>query len=92
MAQLVGAAGGAVLIQENINWGGEAMHDCLTLFGRAAAFSGAQPVRVDNPRFMDEAAVVRAGQSPWSGIPVAVGGPAAGGLLGRLRRAVLGDR
>jgi SAM-dependent methyltransferase len=64
VARAVELAGGSVLIQEVINWGSEHTHDCLTLFGRWSANS--KPVRVDNPRFMDEALIVRDFQALWS--------------------------
>jgi SAM-dependent methyltransferase len=64
VARAVELAGGSVLIQEVINWGSEHMLDCLTLFGRRSANS--KTARVDNPRFMDEAFIIRDFQALWS--------------------------
>jgi SAM-dependent methyltransferase len=64
VARAVELAGGSVLIQEIINWGSGHMHDCLTLFGRRSASS--KSARVDNPRFMDEAFIIRDFQALWS--------------------------
>jgi SAM-dependent methyltransferase len=64
VARAVELAGGSVLIQEIINWGSEHMLDCLTLFGRRSANS--KSARVDNPRFMDEAFIIRDFQALWS--------------------------
>jgi SAM-dependent methyltransferase len=64
VARAVELAGGSVLIQEVVNWGSEHMHDCLTLFGRRSASS--KSARVDNPRFMDEAFIIRDFQAMWS--------------------------
>jgi Methyltransferase domain len=99
MSRLVREAGGGVLIQEIVNWGGTDTHDCFTLFGRAAAYPNARPVLIENPRFMEEANMVAAVQSPWSGIPIS--GPAhmsqqgttalvhpRRGVLDRLRQAL----
>jgi len=57
------AAGGSVLIQEIINWGGEHMHDCLTLFGRQRA--NFKSIRIENPNFMEEARIIKDFQAPW---------------------------
>jgi hypothetical protein len=57
VAGAIELAGGSVLLQEVINWGGDHMHDCLTLFGRHRANS--KPVRIKNPHFIDEAFIIR---------------------------------
>lgn len=64
VASSIEGAGGSPLIQEIINWGGEHMHDCLTLFGRYSA--GAKLVRIENPKFMIEALSIRDFQAQWS--------------------------
>ena len=64
VARSIEDMGGSPLIQEIINWGGEHMHDCLTLFGRHRA--GAKLVRIENPKFMVEALSIRDFQAPWS--------------------------
>lgn len=45
--------GGAVAVQETINWGSDRLIDCLTIFARGA--SQDQPVIFANDKFMDEA-------------------------------------
>ncbi|SCY43879.1 class I SAM-dependent methyltransferase [Nitrosospira sp. Nsp13] len=64
VASSIEGAGGSTLIQEVINWGGEHMHDCLTLFGRYRV--GTELVRIENPQFMVEALSIRDFQAPWS--------------------------
>ena len=65
VAKAVDAAKGRILVQELINWGGEACHDCLTLFGRADAIS-VEPLMLENPQFMEEATLIHRYQSPYS--------------------------
>jgi SAM-dependent methyltransferase len=65
VAREIESAGGSVFVQEIINWGGTHMHDCLTLFGRRRHV---KPIRIENPRFMDEALVIRDFQAAWSGV------------------------
>lgn len=65
VASTIHDCGGSVLIQEIISWESEhIMFDCLTLFGRRRA--DIKPVRIENPRFMDEASIIRDFQAPWS--------------------------
>jgi SAM-dependent methyltransferase len=45
--------GGAVAVQETINWGGDRLIDCLTIFGRSASQN--EPVIFANDKFMAEA-------------------------------------
>ncbi len=40
-------------------WGGEHTYDCLTLFCRADSFASNNSVFVTNPKFMDEASLIR---------------------------------
>src|SRR5208337_5402577 len=62
--ELIYDAGGAVLIQELINWGDGTvdLHDCLTLFARSALST---PVTISNPRFMDDADIIRGFKAPY---------------------------
>jgi hypothetical protein len=48
VAALVVESGGQVLLQESISWGTETMDDCITVFGRAAAFAGCEPVTLES--------------------------------------------
>lgn len=69
VADLVRAAGGRVLLQELVNWGGDTLSDCFTLFARRA--DGAEPAPhavLENPRFMDEARAIRDFVSPYARI------------------------
>ncbi|HLJ18747.1 MAG TPA: hypothetical protein VKU84_01035, partial [Stellaceae bacterium] len=63
---LITAAGGAVLVQEVINWREIAGLDCLTLFGTQSGFARTQPVVLENSAFMAEATLVREVQARWS--------------------------
>jgi SAM-dependent methyltransferase len=69
-ADLVGdfvtRAGGTLLIQEVVNWGGEHLIDCLTLFTRKDTSPFAAAVRLKNPLFMGEATLIQNFQSPYS--------------------------
>jgi len=63
-------AGGRVLVQELINWGGQGLSDSLTLFGRAE--DSQLPVRiVVNKDWMEEARIIRTTQSNYTDL----GGP-----------------
>jgi len=66
IADLVKRNRGKILVQEMINWGGEDMHDCLTLFARDSHKAG-QGRLIKNNRFMDEAFIIRDFQSVYSG-------------------------
>jgi SAM-dependent methyltransferase len=67
LAALIRKHGGRVLIQEIVNWGGHMLSDCLTMFGRAdAPGAGIPPTVIKNPRFMDEAEIIRTSQSLYS--------------------------
>jgi hypothetical protein len=59
-------SGGSVLIQEVVNWGGEHLIDCLTLFGRGDSYPAAKAVRLTNPLFMGESTLIKHFQSPYS--------------------------
>ena len=67
VADIVTRNGGSILVQEIVNWGGTALHDCFTLFGRADEHADVAPVRLENPRFMDEAFIIKSVQSHYSG-------------------------
>lgn len=51
--EIIEQNGGAVLVQETINWGSNFLIDCLTTFGPGDARE--QPIIFANNRFMDEA-------------------------------------
>lgn len=68
VADLVEKDGGKILIQEVINWGGQHTHDCLTLFCRADAFASHAPLFLTNPKFMEEAFLIKQYQSPYSAL------------------------
>jgi SAM-dependent methyltransferase len=96
VAALIVRHGGCVLIQEIISWGpGLVLHDCMTMFGRAdSPAAGAAPVTITNPRFMDEAGIIKSTQSPYSRLQTGTAPPRRAdtlrptrGLLGRLRTA-----
>lgn len=58
---------GQVFVQEVIEWGGEGNRlDCLTTFGRAGGRRIEAPVFLVNDHFMQEAALIRMYQSPYS--------------------------
>jgi SAM-dependent methyltransferase len=59
VADLVKRADGTVLVQEIINWGCDHLIDCLTLLARRDAYPSAKAVRLKNPLFMAEAALIR---------------------------------
>lgn len=56
-------AGGAVLVQEKINWGHNECTDCLSLFGHRSAD---EPVLIENHDFMLEGNNIRKYQSPYT--------------------------
>jgi len=64
---LVKRADGAVLVQEIINWGCDHLIDCLTLLARRDAYASAKPVRLKNPLYMAEAALIRNFQNCYNG-------------------------
>lgn len=68
MQKLIEHSGGSVLIQEVVNWGGDQLIDCLTLFGRRDGYPFVKPVRLENPLFMSESILIRNFQSPYSAL------------------------
>lgn len=68
VADFVARSGGTLLIQEVVNWGGEHLTDCLTLFTRQSTSPFAAPVRLKNPLFMGEATIIQNFQSPYSSV------------------------
>jgi SAM-dependent methyltransferase len=66
VADLIYRGGGTVLIQEIVNWGGEHLIDCLTLFSRHETYPSVKAVRHKNPLFMAEATLIKGFQSPYS--------------------------
>jgi SAM-dependent methyltransferase len=95
VAALIDEHGGRVLIQEIVNWGSQTLSDCLTMFARAQLpTTGAAPIVITNPRFMDEAEIIRVSQSEYSGIRTDAAASResdqprrARGLMVRLQRA-----
>jgi SAM-dependent methyltransferase len=68
VGKLIERSGGTILIQEVVNWGGEHLIDCLTLFARADSYPSAKTVRLNNPLFMGEATIIQNFQSPYSAV------------------------
>jgi len=68
ISKLITNHGGKVLIQELVNWCGSTLHDCLTLFGNAVAHADIASIYLENPRFMDEASLIKNVQSFYSRI------------------------
>ncbi|MFN3656272.1 MAG: class I SAM-dependent methyltransferase [Pseudolabrys sp.] len=66
MADLIRHRGGAVLVQEVVNWGGDQLIDCLSLFGRRDDYPAANPVQLQNRMFMAESTLIHHFQSPYS--------------------------
>ncbi len=81
VGDLITRGGGRVLVQEVVNWGGEHLIDCLTLFARSDAFPNTQIVRLRNPVYMGEATLIQHFQSRYSAIsaepPVRMASPLA---------------
>ncbi len=68
VAKIIERAGGKVLLQEQINWGGPLLTDCLTLLGRQEHPGKGPTVHIKDARFMDEAFIIRDMQAPYSSI------------------------
>jgi SAM-dependent methyltransferase len=68
VSKLITNHGGKVLIQEQVNWCGSTLHDCLTLFGNVVAHADAGSIYLKNARFMDEASLIKNFQSFYSRI------------------------
>jgi hypothetical protein len=60
----VDLAGGQILRQEIVHWGGIDGLDCLTLFSKAGAYKTAPEIATNNA-FMDEADNIRKNIAPW---------------------------
>lgn len=67
-AELVNKHGGHVIIQEQLNWGGDPMIDAITIFCRGDRADLKPTVQIANKEFMHEAAILRAVQSQYSNI------------------------
>ena len=65
VADMVKQNGGRMLVSELINWGSIDTIDCLSTFARADD-PGPEHLRLTNPRFMEEAAVIHDFQSHYS--------------------------
>jgi cyclopropane fatty-acyl-phospholipid synthase-like methyltransferase len=68
LRHLISRAGGALLVQEIINWRETAGLDCLSLFGRRNGFARTQPTVLENAAFMAEATLVREVQARWNNV------------------------
>jgi SAM-dependent methyltransferase len=64
---LVNRNGGYVAVQETINWVETSLIDCLTLFGRRNS-DIQSTIKLANPSFQEEAALIKTFQSPYSKI------------------------
>ncbi len=82
VAELIKRGDGTILIQEIVNWGGEHLIDCLTLFARRDSYPAAKPVHLQNPVFMGEATIIQNFQSPYSALSRADCAPMAAVLTG----------
>lgn len=69
VASTIDSAGGSVIIQEIINWGGDHMIDCFTLFSKQRNESAS--CRLQNYQFAEEVDFIREFQSPWSKVTLA---------------------
>lgn len=68
VADLVTRNGGKLIIQEVINWRGKSLIDCFSLFSRANGKRTAKSIRLENPLFMSEAALIKNFQSYYSAL------------------------
>ncbi len=65
---LIVESGGRVIIQEVIDWGpGKIPHDCLTMLAKDTG-QQTEPLHLHNLRFMEESAIIRQFQAPYSRI------------------------
>jgi SAM-dependent methyltransferase len=64
VAELVAKNGGRVIVQEAISWVDTGLLDCLTTFGHNGS-STAEPIKLVNPHFMEEATMIREFQSHY---------------------------
>ena len=68
VADLVAYHGGKIIVQECVNWDATSLDltDCFSLFGREDHPNSTVAVQLKNPRYMDEAVIIREAQSPYS--------------------------
>jgi len=57
--------GGRVLLQEQLNWGCKDLIDCFTLFAHKDAYGSVNYKNSVNPRFMEEALLIKSNLSPY---------------------------
>jgi SAM-dependent methyltransferase len=69
---LVGVHHGVVLLQEMLNWGDTHLIDCFSIFGRSDSYSECVTEIIQNPRFMEEASIIRDVLSPYARLPIGV--------------------
>lgn len=82
VAELIKRGDGTILIQEVVNWGGEHLIDCFTLFACRDSYPAAKAVRLQNPVFMGEATIIQHFQSPYSALSRADYAPVTAALTG----------
>ncbi len=68
VADLIKRDGGVPVIQEVINWNGDHLTDCLSLFARRDSYPSARSIRLENSIFMGEAKLIQHFQSPYSAL------------------------
>jgi len=66
VASAITRASGNILLQEIINWHGEDMIDCISIFCRPERGSRSAPARIWNAKFTAEVEIIREMQSPYS--------------------------
>jgi hypothetical protein len=65
---LIQAGGGHVLIQEEINWGGQFRIDCFTTFCKSESAFRSKSIKIQNNSFVDESLIIKQFQAPYHGI------------------------
>jgi SAM-dependent methyltransferase len=64
--EVIRAARGKVLVQEEVNWGATSLIDAFTLFASSGAQARGRPVLLKNAKFMLEAQLIKENLSPYS--------------------------
>jgi SAM-dependent methyltransferase len=68
--ELIERHGGSLMIQEIISWNHTGLIDCLTTFRRHRPDRPADPIKLVNPSFKEEAILIRSFQSAYSRVGV----------------------
>lgn len=66
LTELITKSEGKILVQEMINWCGNELNDCMTLFGKTETYANYRTVNLINLNFMDEAKIISEYQRPYS--------------------------